>query len=263
MVCWIGKRSIRVILICCDVFCLLLLNKMWDVMDGVLCWDGGWYYVVLLFQFQECLVVIVIDGMLQVVLMVMLQDLCDFVMGFVLIEGLIVSFVDVLDFEEVEVQVEGFFVCEVWLWLCFGLVVGLVEWWWLMVGLVGCGLCGVDSIVVVLFVVVLVNLDWLMLFQDVGWVMCVLFEGQILCWVMFVIYGVVFWDGVMVMVCEDVGCYNVLDKLVGVLVGFVVGQGVIVMLLCLLVDLVQKVVWIGVLVLIGVSVLIGLVLDWV
>ena len=235
---------------------------MRDGTDGALRWDGGWHHAAPPPQPEECPVAIVIDGMSQAVLMATPQDLRDFAMGFALTEGLIASPADVLDFEEAEVQAEGFPAREARLWLRPGLAAGLAERRRSMVGPVGCGLCGVDSIAAALPVVVPVNSDWSMPPQDVGRAMRALSEGQILRRATPAIHGAAFWDGATATVREDVGRHNALDKLAGALAGFAAGQGAIVMSSRLSVDLVQKAARIGAPVLIGASAPTGLALDW-
>lgn len=185
---------------------------------GAMRWDGsGWQLAEPPPAPQEMPVAIVIDGMSQAVLMATPHDLRDFALGFALTEGLIARPDDVLDFEEAEVMAGGFPAREARLWLRPGLAAGLAERRRSMVGPVGCGLCGVDSIAAALPAVVPAVSDWIMPPQDVGRAMAALSNGQLLRRQSPAIHGAAFWDGVRALVREDVGRHNALDKLAGAL----------------------------------------------
>ena len=241
---------------------------MKDLKGGILRWGGpdrpGWTETVPHPSPQECPVAIVIDGMSQAVLMATPHDLRDFALGFALTEGLIVTPADVEAFEEAEVAADGFPAREARLWLRPGLAAGLAERRRSMVGPVGCGLCGVDSIAQALPAVLTVASAWSMPPQDVPRAMQALSDGQVLRRQTPAIHGAAFWDGSRAIVREDVGRHNALDKLAGALAatGIDAGQGAIVMSSRLSVDLVQKAARIGAPVLIGASAPTGLALDW-
>ena len=238
---------------------------MRDQPAGALRWqDGGWHPAAPPPSPQECPVAIVIDGMSQAVLMATPHDLRDFALGFALTEGLIASPADVQDYEEAEVEAGGFPAREARLWLRPGLAAGLAERRRSMVGPVGCGLCGVDSIAAALPQVVPVASNWSMPPEDVGRAMDALAEGQVLRRITPAIHGAAFWDGRRAITREDVGRHNALDKLAGALAREEIdaGQGAIVMSSRLSVDLVQKAARIGAPVLIGASAPTGLALDW-
>lgn len=231
---------------------------------GTLRWDGGWHQAEPPPSPQECPVAIVIDGMSQAVLMATPHDLRDFALGFALTEGLIASPLDALDFEEAEVEAGGFPAREARLWLRPGLAAGLAERRRSMVGPVGCGLCGVDSIEAALPKVVPVASDWAISPADVLAAMRALSDGQMLRRDTPAIHGAAFWDGARALVREDVGRHNALDKLAGALAlaGTQGGQGAIVMSSRLSVDLVQKAARIGAPILIGASAPTDLALAW-
>ncbi|WP_423207073.1 formate dehydrogenase accessory sulfurtransferase FdhD [Paracoccus yeei] len=233
--------------------------------SGVTRWDGGgWHHAAPPPSPQETPIAIVIDGMSQAVLMATPHDLRDFALGFALTEGLVASPADVLDFEEAEVEAGGFSAREARLWLRPGLAAGLAERRRSMVGPVGCGLCGVDSIAAALPAVVPVESRWTMPPEDVARAMAGLDRGQALRRDTPAIHGAAFWDGRAALVREDVGRHNALDKLAGALAasGTDPGQGAIVMSSRLSVDLVQKAARIGAPVLIGASAPTGLALQW-
>lgn len=232
---------------------------------AVMRWEGGgWHDAGPPPAPQECPVAIVIDGMSQAVLMATPRDLRDFALGFALTEGLIAAPGDVLEFEAAEVQADGFPACEARLWLRPGLAAGLAERRRSMVGPVGCGLCGVDSIDAALPPVVPALSDWSMPPGDVARAMTALTGGQALRRETPAIHGAAFWDGTRATVREDVGRHNALDKLAGALAGAGIdaGRGAIVMSSRLSVDLVQKAARIGAPVLIGASAPTGLALQW-
>ncbi|CAM2993566.1 FdhD protein [Paracoccus aminovorans] len=238
---------------------------MRDGRTGVMRWqDGTWQHVAPAPAPQEMPVAIVIDGMSQAVLMATPHDLRDFALGFALTEGLIAAPEDIEGFEEAEVEAGGFAAREARLWLRPGLAAGLAERRRSMVGPVGCGLCGVDSIAAALPQVVAVASEWTMPPADVGRAMAALAAGQHLRRDTPAIHGAAFWDGGAALVREDVGRHNALDKLAGALSaqGRDAGQGAIVMSSRLSVDLVQKCARIGAPVLIGASAPTGLALQW-
>lgn len=268
-------------------------------MTAVMRWDGGWRPAEPPPAPQEMPVAVVIDGSSQAVLMATPCDLRDFALGFALTEGLIADARDVLDFEEVELAAGDFPAREARLWLRPGLAAGLAERRRSMVGPVGCGLCGVDSIAAALPVVVPVCSDWTMPPLDVGRAMAALTNGQHLRQQSPAIHGAAFWNGSHAVVREDVGRHNALDKLAGALAGQLGGApqaindglaasghsqapagpggaeavaglplpriaaaGAVVMSSRISVDLVQKAARIGAPVLIGASAPTALALDW-
>ncbi|WP_323010370.1 formate dehydrogenase accessory sulfurtransferase FdhD [Paracoccus sp. (in: a-proteobacteria)] len=239
-------------------------------LSGVLRWDGngqearGWQQVAPPPAPEECPIAIVIDGMSQAVLMATPRDLRDFALGFALTEGLIARPEDVQDFEEVEVSADGFPAREARLWLRPGLAARLAERRRSMIGPVGCGLCGVDSIAAALPQIVPVVSDWCMPPEDVARTMRALSKGQTLRRETPAIHGAAFWDGSRAITREDIGRHNALDKLAGALARaeMAAGQGAIVMSSRLSVDLVQKAARIGAPILIGASAPTELALAW-
>src|SRR5690606_28982925 len=99
---------------------------------------------------DEAAIAIVIDGSSQAVLMATPHDLHDFALGFALTEGLVASLDDITGFEGAAVQspaaLPSMPAYEARLWLKPGLSAALADRRRAMVGPVGCGLCGVDSI---------------------------------------------------------------------------------------------------------------------
>lgn len=228
-------------------------------------WRGGrWEEAEIPPSPEEAPVAVVIDGMSQAVLMATPRDLQDFATGFALTEGMIARPDGVAGFEVAEVQAQGMTGVEARLWLQPGLSVQLLERRRSMVGPVGCGLCGVDSIDAALPEVVKVTGGFTMQPDDVGRAMAAMAGGQVLRRDTPAIHGAGFWDGRTAIVREDVGRHNALDKLAGALAraGVDGREGAIVMSSRLSVDLVQKAARIGAPILIGASAPTRLALEW-
>ena len=213
---------------------------------------------------EELPVAIVIDGMSQAVLMATPHDLHDFAVGFALTEGMIATPEDVTGYETVAVEAQGMPGVEARLWLRPGLSVRLVERRRSMIGPVGCGLCGVDSIAAALPEVVPVTSDLCLDPADVGRAMQAMADGQVLRSETPAIHGAGFWHDGTIIVREDVGRHNALDNLAGALARAHLdgGSGVVVMSSRLSVELVQKAARIGSSVIIGASAPTRLALLW-
>ncbi|WP_090754442.1 formate dehydrogenase accessory sulfurtransferase FdhD [Paracoccus chinensis] len=232
-------------------------------------WSGsGWVQAEAPAAPEEAAVAIVIDGTSQAVLMATPHDLADLALGFALTEGLIASPADVTDREIAQVrppaQLPGVPAYEARLWLRPGLASGLAERRRSMVGPVGCGLCGVDSIAAALPQVVRVAEGARLSPQDVGRAMKALSEGQRRWRETPAIHAAGFWSPAQAVVREDVGRHNALDKLAGALANQATDAraGAIVMSSRLSVDLVQKTARIGASVLIGASTPTRLAIAW-
>jgi len=217
---------------------------------------------------QEAAVAIVVDGASQAVLMATPHDLDDLALGFALTEGLIAAPGDVLDAQVVAVSppaaLPGLAAMETRLWLRPGLAAGLAERRRSMVGPVGCGLCGVDSIQAALPPVVPVGAGYTAAPGDIARAMQALAEGQRRWRDTPAIHAAGFWSPEIALVREDVGRHNALDKLAGALAarGIDPSGGIIAMTSRLSVDLVQKTARIGAGLLVGASTPTGLAIDW-
>ncbi|MFD1882612.1 formate dehydrogenase accessory sulfurtransferase FdhD [Paracoccus pacificus] len=219
---------------------------------------------------REWPVAIVIDGATQAVLMATPADLHDFALGFALTEGVIASTDEVTAFEEARLDTDHGPAAEARLWLAPGHAARLAERRRSMVGPVGCGLCGVDSISAALPEVVRVRGGLSLSPQQIGPAMQALSDGQVLNAERPGIHAAGWWiPGQPALVREDVGRHNALDKLAGALARDGVGDGVgdggagaVVMSSRLSVDLVQKCARIGAPVLIGAGVATELAIAW-
>lgn len=169
----------------------------------------------------EAAVAIVIDGTSQAVLMATPHDLDDLALGFALTEGLIAAPADVTDAQVVAVAppaaLPGLPAIEARLWLRPGLAAALAERRRSMVGPVGCGLCGVDSIAAALPPVVAVGSGYAATPADIALAMQALAQGQRRWRDTPAIHAAGFWSPETALVREDVGRHNALDKLVGAL----------------------------------------------
>ena len=215
---------------------------------------------------EEAAVAVVIDGSSQAVLMATPHDLDDFALGFALTEGLIDGPGDVDSAEAVEVEapIPGRAAWEARLWLRPGLSVRLADRRRSMVGPVGCGLCGVDSIAAALPAVTRVVADTRLAPAQVGAAMTALSQGQRRWRETPAIHAAALWTPDGALVREDVGRHNALDKLAGAVArgGADAGQGAVAMTSRLSVDLVQKTVRLGAPVLIGAGVPTRLAIAW-
>ena len=215
---------------------------------------------------EEAAVAVVIDGSSQAVLMATPHDLDDFALGFALTEGLIDGPGDVDSAEAVEVEapIPGRAAWEARLWLRPGLSVRLADRRRSMVGPVGCGLCGVDSIAAALPAVTRVVADTRLAPAQVGAAMTALSQGQRRWRETPAIHAAGFWSPEGATVREDVGRHNALDKLGGAVAraGIAPDGGAVAMTSRLSVDLVQKTVRLGAPVLIGAGVPTRLAIAW-
>lgn len=218
---------------------------------------------------EEAAVAIVIDGASQAVLMATPHELEDFATGFALTEGLIATPADITGFEEVAVAPDApglgpLPAVEARLWLRPGLAAGLAERRRAMVGPVGCGLCGVDSIAAALPAVRPVASKARFSPQDALAAMEALSAGQRRWRDTPSIHAAGLWWPGGSLVREDVGRHNALDKLAGAAARAGIGAdaGIVAMTSRLSVDLVQKAARMGAPVLIGAGVPTRLATAW-
>lgn len=202
---------------------------------------------------EEAPVAIVCNGTTQAVMMATPADIADFAHGFALTEGIVRSAEDVLEFEEVR-QDTGI---EARLWLPAERAEGLAERRRVMAGPVGCGLCGIDSLAQALRPLPPVASDLRLTVAQVQRAPEALRARQPLQDETRATHAAGFLvpDRGIVLVREDVGRHNALDKLIGALLrqGVDPAQGAVVMTSRISVELVQKCAVAGCPVLIAVS----------
>lgn len=203
---------------------------------------------------EEWPVALVYDGTTQAVMMCSPQDLADFAQGFSRTEGFIESAADVLEFELVDHEVGS----EARFWLVPARAGAVAKRRRAMAGPVGCGLCGIDSLEEAVRVLPRVAKSGPVFSRaDVVAAGVELRAHQPLHDLTHAVHAAGFVrpaEGLL-MVREDVGRHNALDKLIGALcaAGVDPATGAFVMTSRLSVELVQKAAMVGCPVIMAVS----------
>jgi len=203
---------------------------------------------------EEVPVALVFDGTTQAVMMATPADIADFAMGFALSEGIVTNPAQIREIEVVD-QAAGI---EARLWLTEERGEALAARRRAMLGPVGCGLCGIDSLEQALRPLPVLPDSGLRLTRaEVAQATEALRDFQPLHDQTHAVHAAGFLrpgEGI-VTVREDVGRHNALDKLIGALVraGSDPAQGAVVLTSRVSVDMVQKTVMAGCPVLIAVS----------
>ncbi len=203
---------------------------------------------------EETPIALVFDGTTAAVMMATPDDLADFALGFALSEGFIKHPGDVTDFGIVphEQGIEARF------WLNGDRAEALKARRRNMLGPVGCGLCGIDSLEQAIRPLPVLAPGSLLFTQcDVGRATDALRAHQPLHDLTRAVHAAGFMqaDGRIVLTREDVGRHNALDKLIGAMIhrGIDPATGAIVLTSRVSVEMVQKTVIAGCPVLIAVS----------
>ena len=203
---------------------------------------------------EEVPVALVFGGTTQAVMMATPADIADFAMGFALSEGIVTNPAQIREIEVVD-QAAGI---EARLWLTEERGEALAARRRAMLGPVGCGLCGIDSLEQALRPLPVLPDSGLRLTRaEVAQAPEALRDFQPLHDQTHAVHAAGFLrpgEGI-VTVREDVGRHNALDKLIGALVraGTDPAQGAVVLTSRVSVDMVQKTVMAGCPVLIAVS----------
>lgn len=198
----------------------------------------------------ETPVALVFDGTTQAVMMASPCDLEDFLRGFARTEGLIEAQTDITRVEIVE-QANGI---EARAWLRAAMGNRLKARRRAMLGPVGCGLCGIDSLNEALRPLMPVAQTLCLSPEDPARAMASLRAGQPLQDATRAAHAAALWhpDRGLIAIREDIGRHNALDKLAGAIGPMGAGaEGVIVLTSRLSVDLIQKAAMIGAQVLIA------------
>lgn len=200
---------------------------------------------------SEVPVALVFNGSTQAVMMATPDDFPAFGVGFALSEG-IVSVVSEIERTEVVTHDQG---VEVQMWIAADRAEALADRRRSMVGPVGCGLCGIDSLAQAARDLPRVAGGFVMQAGAVAGVTDQLRQHQPLHDETRAVHCAGFWRDGIVTACEDVGRHNALDKLIGrlALTGQSASDGAVVMTSRVSVDLVQKVALAGCPVLIAVG----------
>ena len=195
---------------------------------------------------EEVPVALVYNGTTQAVMMASPQDLEDFALGFSLTEGIVERPGQI---ESLEIAEHGPGI-EARMWIAAPRAEALAARRRAMTGPVGCGLCGIDSLGEALRPVPAVPDCPLRLpAEDIGAAMAALRAGQQLHDRTHAVHAAGFWvvgQG-LVLLREDVGRHNALDKLAGALAaaGISAATGAVLLTSRVSLDLVQKTATIG------------------
>lgn len=201
----------------------------------------------------ETPVALVFNGTTQAVMMASPLDLEDFAYGFALSEG-VVDHPDQIETLEVLPQEAGI---EARMWIADTAAARLAQRRRAMMGPIGCGLCGIDSLTQVRRDLPPVTSDLRLTGTDISAAFAALSEAQPLHDATRSCHAAGFYvpgQG-LTLAREDVGRHNALDKLIGAMArqGLSPGSGTIAMTSRLSVELVQKAALAGVPVLMGTS----------
>jgi len=193
------------------------------------------------------------NGGTHAVMMATPQDLEDFAFGFSLTEGVVAAPADVLQLEVVE-QEAGI---ELRMWLGEANAAALSERRRHLAGPTGCGLCGIESLDEAVRPVAQVRAGRTFAPSDIMAAMEALAPRQELNLLTRAVHAAAFWqpDAGLVVVREDVGRHNALDKLCGALArdGVAAEAGIVLLTSRVSVEMVQKAAAIGAPVIVAVS----------
>jgi FdhD protein len=192
------------------------------------------------------------DGTTHAVLMATPDDLEDFALGFSYTEGIITAPAEIAELAVVGVA-EGIV-------LRMGLTGDRSDVFAArrrrFVGPAGCGMCGLESLAEANRTIPMVNCDLQVSRQDIEEAVAALPARQPLNMQTRAVHAAAFWrPGQSLVLREDVGRHNALDKLAGALLrrGLAAADGVIVLSSRISIELVQKAGMIGVAIIVGVS----------
>ncbi|MDX2257927.1 MAG: formate dehydrogenase accessory sulfurtransferase FdhD [Hyphomicrobiaceae bacterium] len=202
---------------------------------------------------EETAVALVFDGATHAVMMASPADLEDYAVGFALTEGKIAAPDDIIGMDIVvhEAGIEA----RLWLEALCGRTNALRRR--AMLGPTGCGLCGIESLEQALPPVPRVDEGACLTAADVAAAVASLRPAQVLNAEAAALHAAGLWrqGSGLVVVREDVGRHNALDKLAGALAreGTSVHDGIIVLTSRVSVEMVQKAAMIGATVVVAVS----------
>lgn len=199
---------------------------------------------------QEVAIALTYNGSTQAVMMATPADIIDFAYGFSLTEGL-ASFAEIETIEVVDTDLG----VDVQIWVAAAAQARLATRRRNMAGPVGCGLCGIDSLEQAVRTPAQAVGGIGLSPSDITSAMQSLTDHQPLHDSTRAVHAAALWlpDRGIVMVREDVGRHNALDKLGGALVQSPMGQGAIIMTSRVSIDIVQKCAAMGQSMLIAVS----------
>jgi FdhD protein len=192
------------------------------------------------------------DGATHAVLMATPDDLEDFALGFSYTEGIITRPADIAELAVVSVA-EGIVLR---MWLTGDRSDAFAARRRRFVGPAGCGMCGLESLAEASRAIPMAGYDLQVSRQDIEEAVSALPAGQNLNMQTRSVHAAAFWQADQSLVLrEDVGRHNALDKLAGVLLrtGRSAADGVLVLSSRVSIELVQKAAIMGASILVGVS----------
>ena len=202
---------------------------------------------------EEVAVALTYDGTTHAVMMASPSDLEDFALGFSLTEGKVSRPSEIAELEIVSHE-NGI---EARMWLAPEAARRTVERRRAILGITGCGLCGIDSLEAALPTVAVVSDGPSLTVAEIAAAVASLRPAQRLNAQAHALHAAGFWTPARGLVAarEDVGRHNALDKLVGALVreGVDPAKGLVVLTSRLSVEMVQKAATLGAAVVAAVS----------
>jgi len=192
------------------------------------------------------------DGMAHAVLMATPDDLEDFALGFSHTEGIITAPAEIAELAVVSVA-DGIVLR---MWLTDDRADVFAARRRRFVGPAGCGMCGLESLAEANRAIPLVSCDLRVSRQDIAEAVAAMPAGQQLNMQTRAVHAAAFWQpGREVVLREDVGRHNALDKLAGALLhtGQSAALGIVVLSSRISIELVQKAAMMGATVMVGVS----------
>lgn len=188
---------------------------------------------------------LVYDGSAHAVMMASPVDLADFAYGFSLTEGVITSSDQIVSLDVIAHDV-GY---ELRMWLTPERARCHAERRRATIGPTGCGLCGIESLEGALAMPSIVTSDLTVTPDEIREAMDGLRPLQALNQMTGAVHGAAFWmpEKGLVLIREDVGRHNALDKLAGAMcaAGVDAGHGIIVLTSRVSVEMIQKAARIG------------------
>jgi FdhD protein len=192
------------------------------------------------------------DGATHAVLMATPDDLEDFALGFSYTEGIITAPAELVELAVVNVA-DGIVLR---MWLTGDRSDAFAARRRRFVGPAGCGMCGLESLAEANRAIPMASCDLQVSRQDIAEAVAALPAGQQLNMQTRAVHAAAFWRPDQGLVLrEDVGRHNALDKLAGALLreGCSAGDGVVVLTSRISIELVQKSAMMGAAIIVGVS----------